>query len=78
MTATLQCKVGVFAALIATFMVAGAAAGAAEKIVALTFNREANTLFLARAHELHRTGGESTAIALTRGTLTQQDCPTRH
>jgi hypothetical protein len=33
---------------------------------------------LARAHELHRTGGESTAIALTRGTLTQEDCPTRY
>jgi len=58
MTATLQYKVGVFLALIATFMVAGAAAGAAEKIVALTFDREANTLFLARAHELYRSNDE--------------------
>ena len=70
MTAMLQRQVGIFFALIATFMATSAAAGAAEKIVALTFDRETNTLFMARAHELYRSKGEDwgwTKIALPPG-----------
>lgn len=58
MTATLRYKISMFSVLIATFMAAGATAGEKEKIAALTFDREANTLFLARTHELYRSNDE--------------------
>jgi len=54
MTATLPFRGNIFAVLIAVTLVASAAAGAAEKIVALAFDRAADTVFIARANALYR------------------------
>lgn len=58
MTASMRYKFSIFSILIAATLATSAAAAAGGRIIALAFDREANALFMARAHALYRINDE--------------------